>query len=131
MIMHTGVTGRTEYCLGPLPQIPLGEGRVFQVGDRHVAVFRARSGGVYAAQALCPHRGGPLADGLLGGTTVVGPLHAWKFDLMTGAPVVGTCGVATYTIRLTATEEIMLTVNASQAFEGEAPGKAISDEDIH
>jgi len=113
--MRTDLTGHTEYCLGPLSQIPLGEGRTFQISDQRVAVFRARSGGVYATQAFCPHRGGPLADGLLGGTTVVCPLHAWQFDLITGVPVVGTCGVATYTTRLTETGEIMLTVSARQA----------------
>src|SRR5262245_62797293 len=112
-----------EVTLGSVQAIPGGEGRTFDVGTRRIAVFRTRQGEVFATQALCPHRGGPLADGLLGGTTVVCPLHAWKFDLMTGAPVVGTCGAATYTIRLTATEEIMRTVNASQASEGDALGK--------
>ncbi len=48
-------------------RIPLGEARVFRVDGREVAVFRCRSGEVFATSAECPHRGGPLADGLVGG----------------------------------------------------------------
>jgi nitrite reductase (NADH) small subunit len=83
--------------LGPVERIPIGEGRVFVVGDRELAVFRARDGRVFAAQASCPHRSGPLADGLLGGSTVVCPLHGFKFDLATGAPKGNDCrALATY-----------------------------------
>ncbi len=73
-------------------------------------MFRTRGGVVYATQALCPHRDGPLIDGLLGGTTLVCPLHAWKFDLATGRPVNGDCGLATFPVRLTEAEQIMLTL---------------------
>jgi nitrite reductase (NADH) small subunit len=73
--------------VGPVERIPVGEGREVVVGDRTLAVFRARSGEVYATQATCPHREGPLAEGLLGGTTLVCPLHGYKFDVATGAPV--------------------------------------------
>jgi nitrite reductase (NADH) small subunit len=46
---------------------------------------RARGdGAVYATQARCPHKQGPLADGIVGGETVVCPYHAWKFHLGTG-----------------------------------------------
>lgn len=100
----------TEYMLGPLAQIPPGEGRVFDIDGRSVAIFRTRGGAVYATQAACPHRGGPLADGLLGGSTLVCPLHGWKFDLATGAPVLGECGIATYAVRLTEAGEIALTL---------------------
>ena len=53
-------------ALGSLWEIPLGEGRVFTIGDRSIAVFRARDGGVHATDPFCPHRQGPLADGLVG-----------------------------------------------------------------
>ena len=56
--------------------------------------------GVYATQAECPHRQGPLADGLIGGATVVCPFHAWKFDLTTGEALMGQCGIQTYPVRL-------------------------------
>jgi nitrite reductase (NADH) small subunit len=83
--------------LGPVERIPLGEGRTFVVADREIAVFRARDGRIFAAEASCPHRQGPLADGLLGGSTVVCPLHGFKFDLATGQPKGNDCrAIATY-----------------------------------
>lgn len=104
----------TEYCLGPISQIPVGEGREFAVGGELIAVFHTRGGGLYATQALCPHRNGPLIDGLVGGTAVVCPFHAWKFDLMTGEALMGSCGITTYPVRLEPSGEIMLTLTDTQ-----------------
>ncbi len=73
-----------------------------------VAVFHTRSGAVHATQAACPHREGPLADGILGGTTVICPLHSRRFDVATGAAPSGECGLATYQVRITETGDIML-----------------------
>jgi nitrite reductase (NADH) small subunit len=77
--------------LGHVGLIPIGEGRSFMVGDVEVAVFRARGEEVFATQARCPHRGGPLADGTVGGAVVQCPLHGFKFDLETGKPVDNDC----------------------------------------
>jgi nitrite reductase (NADH) small subunit len=84
--------------LGPLAAIPRGEGRAVHVGALRIAVFHARDGRVFATQAECPHRGGPLADGLVGGTTLICPLHEWSFDLVTGMPLSGQCGLQTYPV---------------------------------
>lgn len=100
-----------EFRLGPLAGIPCGEGRVFEVGGRRVAVFHTRAGALYATQAECPHRGGPLADGLVGGTTVICPLHSWKFDLASGEARMGSCGLETYPVRLGEGGEIILTLD--------------------
>ena len=75
-----------EMKLCPISEIPPGEGRNFSAFGEEVAVFHTRAGQVYAVQASCPHRGGPLADGLVGGTTLICPLHSWKFDLAAPAP---------------------------------------------
>jgi nitrite reductase (NADH) small subunit len=101
----------TEYLIGPPTLIPPGEGRVFDVAGRRVAIFHARNGSVYATQAACPHRGGPLADGLLGGDTLICPLHSWKFDLTTGTPLMGNCSITTYAVRLTESGQILLTLD--------------------
>jgi nitrite reductase (NADH) small subunit len=93
-----------RHKLGALSQIPKGEGRNFEVGAQRFAVFHARDGRVFATQASCPHRQGPLADGLLGGTTLVCPLHEWQFDLETGKALVGECGIRVYTVTLDAGE---------------------------
>jgi nitrite reductase (NADH) small subunit len=85
------------YDLGPLDRIPVGEGRAFELGARRVAVFRTRGGELHATQATCPHRGGPLADGLLGERCVVCPLHGHRFDLATGSAAGHACGpIETY-----------------------------------
>lgn len=64
--------------------VPPGEGRAVVVGGRRVAVFRAEDGW-FALDAACPHRGGPLADGIVASRTVICPLHERRFDLGTGA----------------------------------------------
>jgi nitrite reductase (NADH) small subunit len=84
--------------LGRLSEIPRGEGRTFRVGIHRVAVFHSREGHTFATQAECPHKGGPLADGLVGGTTLICPLHEWTFDLRTGMAMNGTCGLRTYPV---------------------------------
>jgi nitrite reductase (NADH) small subunit len=79
--------------LGPADQIPLGEGRAFVVGDEQVAVFRLRDGGL---RAVCPHRGGPLADGLIDGAQVICPLHNHAFRLVDGQCTTGQSPVRAY-----------------------------------
>jgi nitrite reductase (NADH) small subunit len=98
----------TETKLGPVSNIPPGEGRVYSVNGEKIAVFHTRSGAVYAVQAECPHRGGPLADGLVGGTTLICPLHAWKFDLTTGHALFGDCGVKTFPVHVDDAQQIIL-----------------------
>jgi nitrite reductase (NADH) small subunit len=64
--------------------IPLREGRSVEVGGQDLAIFNLGNR-FLAVENRCPHRGGPLADGIVSGSTVVCPLHAWKIDLMTGS----------------------------------------------
>ena len=80
----------TCFDLGPLDRIPLGEGRTFNLGGREVAVFRTRTG-VFATNAMCPHKTGRLADGLVGDGKVICPLHGFKFALATGEPLGNDC----------------------------------------
>jgi len=100
-----------ELILGPLTLIPVGEGRRFAVRGTAVAVFRTRAGQVFATQADCPHRGGPLADGLVGGTTLICPLHERAFDLVTGAGIGQSCALTTYPVRITEDGAIGLRFN--------------------
>ena len=98
-----------EYSLGPVDAIPPGEGRAYRVEGREVAVFRSRSGEVYATQARCPHRGAPLADGLMGGGQVLCPFHAYAFDLATGEALNSTCPrLEVYPVSVSANGEIVL-----------------------
>jgi len=68
----------------PCRNIPAREGRCVEVAGRQIAIFHSQEG-FFAAENRCPHRAGPLADGIINGVTVVCPLHAWKFDLTSGA----------------------------------------------
>ncbi len=106
-----------DMILGPLSDIPPGEGRNFEVAGERVAIFHTRTGGVFATQAACPHKGGPLADGLVGGTTVICPLHSWKFDLTSGEPVMGSCRLKTYPVRLDEQQRIVLTLRVGEMQE--------------
>ena len=83
--------GRPVTNLGPLDAIPQGEGRVFKFGGLSIAVFHTRDGNVSATEASCPHREGPLADGVIGGQKVICPLHGFIFDLSSGHPVGNNC----------------------------------------
>jgi nitrite reductase (NADH) small subunit len=80
--------------------IPVGEGRAFAIGERRIAVFRNRQGELFATQASCPHRAGPLFDGLVGGCTVICPLHGIRFDLTTGCSADPNLSLKTYPARL-------------------------------
>jgi nitrite reductase (NADH) small subunit len=98
--MSTATTAR----LAPVcrvEDIPVGLGRAFHVAGHKLAVFRSRAGQVFAVGNACPHRGGPLADGMLVGDQVVCPLHAFRFDGRAGTcDQPGTCNVPTFPVEV-------------------------------
>jgi nitrite reductase (NADH) small subunit len=104
-----------EVTIAPLSAIPVGEGRTFEVGNRRLAVFRSRQGRVFATQAECPHRGGLLADGLIGDCKLICPLHAWKFDLRTGRALLGESCIQTYPVRLSGNQQIVVELGEADA----------------
>jgi nitrite reductase (NADH) small subunit len=65
-------------------RVPVREGRGVSIGGRELALFNLGDR-FLAVDGRCPHRGGPLCDGIVTGDTVVCPLHAWKISLRTGA----------------------------------------------
>ena len=94
--------------LGNLEDIPVGEGRAYAVGDEMVAVFRLRDGTVRAVSAVCPHRGGPLADGQIDNRVVVCPLHLNAFDLRTGCSTSEQPPLTVYAVHVDADHQILL-----------------------
>ncbi len=79
-----GYLRRVPYVLAcRLRDLEEGKGRLVEVGEAAVAVFRTRDG-VHALDNACPHRDGPLAFGDVVGGAVHCPVHAWPFDLATG-----------------------------------------------
>jgi nitrite reductase/ring-hydroxylating ferredoxin subunit len=64
-------------------EIPEGQGRMFEVNGRQVAVFKVK-GALHAIDNVCEHQGGPLADGELDGCIVTCPWHGWTYDVSSG-----------------------------------------------
>jgi nitrite reductase (NADH) small subunit len=99
-------------ALGPVSAIPLGEGRAYAVDGAQIAVFRLRSGAVRAISAVCPHRGGPLADGQADDAVVICPLHAHVFELATGACRTGQPPLTAYTVRVDDAGQVVVEIPA-------------------
>lgn len=77
--------GETFYPVGALEDFLPQIGRVVELGDRQIAVFRTSDGRVFAALNQNPHpKGGPLAEGIVSGHYLYDPLYDWKIDLTTG-----------------------------------------------
>ena len=62
----------------------LGSRRVARARGLDVAVFRNDEDQVFALLDRCPHKGGPLSQGIVFGTSVACPLHNWTIDLQGG-----------------------------------------------
>jgi nitrite reductase (NADH) small subunit len=89
--------------VGPLDGLPERGARVVRIGGVSIAVFRTGSGQVYALRDQCPHRGGPLSQGIVHGERVTCPLHDWVIDLASGAATGADEGcTATFRTRITA-----------------------------
>lgn len=75
---------KTEWIgLANADSIPLREGRSVNLDGHEIAIFNLGDR-FLAVENRCPHRGGPLSEGILSGNTVVCPLHSWKVCLQTG-----------------------------------------------
>ena len=71
--------------IGPLDAIPMRGARVVKSPAGCIAVFRTATGEVFAIEDRCPHKGGPLSQGIVHGQSVTCPLHNWVISLETGA----------------------------------------------
>jgi nitrite reductase (NADH) small subunit len=79
--------------------VPPGEGRAIMLDGRRIAIFRSPAGW-FALDAACPHRGGPLADGIVCDSAVICPLHDRRYDLATGQALNAGEGVAAHGVSL-------------------------------
>jgi nitrite reductase (NADH) small subunit len=70
--------------VGAVTDIPLRGARRMPSPKGDVAIFRAGDGKVFALRDVCPHKGGPLSQGIVHGHAVACPLHNWSIDLATG-----------------------------------------------
>lgn len=87
--------------VGALEDIPRLGARVVNTPDGDVAVFRTADDKVFALRDKCPHKGGPLSQGIVHGDQVSCPLHDWKIKLDTGIAVAPDEGcAASFPIRM-------------------------------
>jgi nitrite reductase (NADH) small subunit len=73
--------------IGTLDDIPRQGARVVRAASGDIAVFRTLDDEVFALRDQCPHKGGPLSQGIVHGKRVACPLHDWKIHLDTGIAV--------------------------------------------
>jgi nitrite reductase (NADH) small subunit len=87
--------------VGALDDIPQQGARVVRTAAGCVALFRTADDQVFALEDRCPHKGGPLSEGIVHGGQVTCPLHNWVFDLATGVAQGADNGaVRTYAVRV-------------------------------
>ncbi len=68
----------------PLDEIPRLGSRVIKTDTMEIAVFRTAADEVFAVKNACPHKAGPLSEGIVHGNSVTCPLHNWNIDLASG-----------------------------------------------
>lgn len=73
------------FDIGPIDAIPRRGARTVKTARREIAVFRTANDEVFALENRCPHRGGPLSEGIVHGRKVACPLHNWIIDLESGS----------------------------------------------
>lgn len=87
--------------IGGVADIPRQGARVVKTSSGDIAVFRTLDDEVFALRDRCPHKGGPLSQGIVSGKRVACPLHDWKISLETGMAVVPDVGCAArYPVRV-------------------------------
>lgn len=87
--------------IGHLSDIPRQGARVIAAPGGNIAVFRTVDDAVFALADRCPHKGGPLSQGLVHGRRVACPLHDWRIQLDTGEAVAPDTGCAArYPVRV-------------------------------
>jgi nitrite reductase (NADH) small subunit len=70
--------------IGAVEDVPVLGSRVVQAPGGDIAVFKGADGTLFALRDRCPHKGGPLSQGIVHGHSVTCPLHNWVISLDTG-----------------------------------------------
>ncbi|MDX8386280.1 MAG: nitrite reductase small subunit NirD [Gallionella sp.] len=89
----------TEVC--KLEDIPPSQARTVNAGETVIAVFRLTDNRVKAVENRCPHKQGPLAEGIISGEDILCPLHNWRISLDSGEVAAPDAGcVKTYPVKV-------------------------------
>lgn len=99
--VETSVEERAWIEVGKVEDIPRMGARVVERDEGNIAVFRTVADEFFALRDQCPHRGGPLSQGIVHGKRVACPLHDWKIHLESGLAVSPDEGcTASYPVRV-------------------------------
>ena len=70
--------------VGSVTEVPYRGSRLVAAARGNIAIFKAFDGRVFALWDKCPHKGGPLSQGIVNGHSVTCPLHNWIIELENG-----------------------------------------------
>jgi len=100
--------------VGSMNDIPRDGARVVKTPLGDIAVFRNMQDEIFALRDKCPHKGGPLSQGIIYGKTVACPLHNWSIALETGIAVAPDEGcAASFPIRMEG-EKVFLSLTPNE-----------------
>ena len=92
--MADGMNSTAWRDIGLLDEVPQLGSRVVTTPRGNIAIFRTSDDRVFALEDRCPHKGGPLSQGIVHGGRITCPLHNWIIELATGEAVAPDRGCA-------------------------------------
>lgn len=100
--------------VGTLNDIPAQGARVVRTDKGDIAIFRTADDEIFALRDKCPHKGGPLSQGIVHGKKVACPMHNWNINLDSGIAVAPDEGcAATYPVKIDG-DNIMLSLTPDE-----------------
>lgn len=101
-------TGTKWHPVCQIEEIPRYGGRTIRAGEVEIAVFRLGDDRIRAVDNRCPHKQGPLAEGIVSGDIIICPLHARKISLESGEVLSPDSGcVKTYAVKIEGDEVLL------------------------
>jgi nitrite reductase (NADH) small subunit len=119
----TNTESGTWLHVGHIEDIPRRGARVIAAPDGDIALFRTADDEIFALRDRCPHKGGPLSQGIVHGRRVACPLHDWKIHLDSGLAVAPDEGCAArFPVRVEGSA-IYLSLQADDGCPNRNPGE--------
>ncbi len=101
-------------AIGLLSDIPVKGSRCIKLGSTTIGIFRTAEDEVYALEDKCPHKNGPLSQGIVHDNCVTCPLHNWVISLQSGqAQGADEGSVRTYRVRIVE-EEVQIDIGSAE-----------------
>jgi len=92
--MSNNINAKEWQKVTTVEEIPVLGSRVISTKAGQIAIFRNSENAIFAVLDKCPHKGGPLSQGIVHGLTVTCPLHSWNIDLPSGCAIAPDVGCA-------------------------------------